>query len=325
MSNLILVVAQAKDDGIHRMSLEAICAAQQLAQTNGAEIVVALPHGSTEAAEKLAGCAVAKVFHCQNDRLTGYTPGAYAGALAALVEQLDSQWVILPHTYQSVDFMARLAVRVGAGMIPEVTSVTSSGESLRWSRPVLGGKLVATVTASGDRTMVSVQSGSWSADDVQTGTAELAAWPSSLEGAVSDREIIGTEQAAEEEVDLSQSEVIVAVGRGIGDQDKMSVVEELASALGAEVAASRPVIDSGWLPRDRQIGSSGQTVTPKLYVALGISGAIQHVVGMKGSQVVVSINKDAGAPIFAVSDYGIVGDLHEIVPLLTEAIREARL
>ena len=202
--------------------------------------------------------------------------------------------------------------------------MTAEGDAVKWSRPALGGKLTSTVVGRRDRMLVSVQSGAWSASDVAEGQAEVVDWPASLEGVAHDREILGTEQAAEDQVDLTQAEVIVAVGRGVGDKDKMAVVEELARALGADIAASRPVVDNGWLPRDRQIGSSGQTVTPKLYIALGISGAIQHVVGMKGSQTIVSINKDAGAPIFGISHYGLVGDLHEIVPLLAEAVRAAK-
>lgn len=324
MSGGILVVAQTKDDGVHRMTLEAVCAAQELAETVGSEVTVALPNGTDAAVERLAGCAVAKVVRCQEPVLADYTPGAWVGALAALIDDLEPAWVVLPHSYQSADFMARLAVRTGAGLIPEVIGFEASGDTLVWTRPALGGKLTSRVTGKRERMLVSVQSGAWSANDVTAGEAAVEEWSSSLDGVTADREILGTEQAAEDQVDLSQAEFIVAVGRGIGDEEKMGVAEDLAAALGAEVAASRPVVDSGWLPRDRQIGSSGQTVTPKLYVAMGVSGAIQHVVGMKGSQTVVAINKDAGAPIFGVADYGLVGDLHEIVPLLTEAIREAK-
>ncbi len=321
---MILVIAQNKDQGIHRMSLEAVCAAQQLAASSGDEIVVAMPAGDDAAAGQLAGCAVARVLRCQDPALAQYTPGAWAGALNALIEELSPRWVVLPHTYQCVDFMARLAVRSGSGLIPEVTGFEVHGDDVHWSRPALGGKLSATVSGQRERMLVSVQSGAWSASDVTAGESSVEEWPTSLEAAVADREILGTEQAAEDQVDLSQAEAIVAVGRGIGDEEKMAVVHELAAALGAEVAASRPVVDNGWLPRDRQIGSSGQTVTPKLYIAMGISGAIQHVVGMKGAQTVVAINKDAGAPIFSVAQYGLVGDLHEIVPLLTEAVRAAK-
>jgi electron transfer flavoprotein alpha subunit len=184
--------------------------------------------------------------------------------------------------------------------------------------------MFATVRAKGSGpVLVSLQSGAYAADEVEAGTAAIESLSLDFAAMAPDREILGVEEAAGGEVDLSQAKVIVSVGRGIGDADKMPIMEALAEALGAELGASRPVIDSDWLPRNRQIGSSGQTVTPKLYIAAGISGAIQHLVGMKGSQVIVAINKDAGAPIFSVADYGIVGDLHEVVPALTAAIKEA--
>jgi len=193
-----------------------------------------------------------------------------------------------------------------------------------WQRPVLGGKLFSKVRAKGSGpVLVSLQSGSFSADEVEKGSASIETLSLDFSAMAPGREILGVEEAAGGDVDLSQAPVIVSVGRGIGDAENMPIMQQLADALGAELGASRPVIDNGWLPRDRQIGSSGQTVTPKLYFAAGISGAIQHLVGMKGSQVIVAINKDAGAPIFNVAHYGIVGDLHEVVPAVTAALKEA--
>jgi electron transfer flavoprotein alpha subunit len=189
----------------------------------------------------------------------------------------------------------------------------------------MSGKLQSKVRVKGEGTvLVSVQSGSFPADGVVRGEAEVKPLDVDLTGVQPDREILGYEEVGGDTVDLTKADVIVAVGRGVGGADKMGPIEALARALGAEIAASRPVIDNGWLPRDRQIGSSGQTVAPKLYVAAGISGAIQHLVGMKGSSVIVAINKDPGAPIFTVAHYGIVGDLHEVLPALTEAIQAAK-
>jgi len=220
--------------------------------------------------------------------------------------------------------MARLAQAAGAGMVPEAIALERTGDGLIWKRPVLGGKLHARVRARGEgTTLVSVQSGAFSADGLSAGTAPVADLPGAGEP-VADREILGVEEVGGDTVDLSKAEVIVAVGRGIGGADKMGPIHDLAAALGAEIGASRPVIDNGWLPRDRQIGSSGQTVAPKLYIAAGISGAIQHLVGMKGSSCVVAINKDPGAPIFGVASYGIVGDLHEVLPALVAAVKEAK-
>ena len=192
-----------------------------------------------------------------------------------------------------------------------------------WTRPVLGGKLAARVRVRGEGTvLVSVQAGVFQADAVRAGQAPSPIEPLAADGAAPDREILGVEAASAGEVDLTKAAIIVAVGRGVGGADKLEPIRELAAALGAELAASRPVIDNGWLPRERQVGSSGQTVAPRLYLALGISGAIQHVVGMKGAGCVVAVNKDPGAPIFNLARYGIVGDLHEVVPALTAAVKE---
>ncbi len=243
--------------------------------------------------------------------------------LTAAVAEHSPSHLVFAHTYQSIEYMPRLAVAVGGSLVPEVVAFEQRDDEVVWTRPVLGGKLKAKVRVKGPSpALVSVQSGSFSVDDAERGDAPRHDLDAGA--AAADREILGVEEVAGEHVDLSAAEIVVAVGRGIGGEDKLPVIEALAAALGAEIGASRPVIDSGWLERDRQIGSSGQTVAPKLYVAVGISGAIQHLVGMKASSTVVAINKDAGAPIFGVADYGIVGDLHEVVPALTAAILEAK-
>lgn len=324
----IWVVLQQKDGELHRMSREAIAAAQELAIATGGGTVdaVLLGDGIVPLAEEVAGgYALGSVRLADHPNLAAYTPGGFVGALSAAISAAAPDWVVFPHTYQSVDYMARLAQGLGAGLLPEVTAFEEAAQGLLFSRPVLGGKLVAKVRVRGEGTMLlSVQSGAWAAESAQAGSGELVTLDGDLAAAKPDREILGVEEVGGEQVDLTKAEIIVAAGRGVGGADKMGVIEELAAALGAEIAASRPVIDNGWLPRDRQIGSSGQTVAPKLYIAAGISGAIQHTVGMKGSAVVVAINKDPGAPIFSLSNYGIVGDLHEVLPALTEAIRQAK-
>jgi electron transfer flavoprotein alpha subunit len=227
-----------------------------------------------------------------------------------------------------VEYFPRLAQAIGGAVVAAASAIRSADGGLLWTRPVLGGKLQADVRikpGSSAPVLASVQPGSFPVERLRAGTAELQALDiGTLATFQPDREVLGVEAAAKEEVDLSKAEVIVAAGRGVGGADKMGVVRDLASALGAEIGASRPVIDNGWLERDRQIGSSGQTVAPKLYVACGISGAIQHLVGMKGASCIVAINKDPNAPIFAVASYGIVGDLHEVLPALTAAVKEAK-
>jgi len=326
MSGMVWVVLQHGEGRLHRMSKEAIAAGQALAtRIDGRVEAVLLGSGvDALASEVAASCQLAAVRTVDDERLAAYTPGAWVGALAAAVKRDQPAFVILPHTYQSVDFMALLAHATGAAVVPEVIEILGSGDGVEWRRPVLGGKLLARVKVRGEGpVVVSVQSGVFSADEIVAGSCEISVLETDSEAIVADREILRVEEAATDQVDLSQAEIIVGVGRGVGGEDKLGPIQALAEALGAEIGASRPVIDSGWLPRERQIGSSGQTVAPKLYVALGISGAIQHLVGMKGAQVVVAVNKDASAPIFGIANYGIVGDLHEVVPAITAAVQEA--
>ncbi len=330
MANRVWVVLQHREGQMPRISWEAAAAAQKLAATLGGKAeAVLVGSGVGLAAADVAKLDLAAVHVADHDALRVYTPGAAIGALAPAILAEKPAFVVFPHTYQTVDFMARLAQAVGAGLLPEVTGFEKgdTGDTgLVWTRPVMGGKLQSKVRVKGEGTvLVSVQSGAFPADGaVRGGEAEVKPLAVDLASIQPDREILGYEEVGGDTVDLSKAEMIVAVGRGVGGADKMGPVQDLARELGAEIGASRPVIDNGWLPRDRQIGSSGQTVAPKLYIAAGISGAIQHLVGMKGSSVIVAINKDPGAPIFTVADYGIVGDLHEVLPALTEAVRAAK-
>ncbi len=320
----VLVVLQQREGRLHRMSREALVAGQRLrTETGGRITALVLGEDNEGVLAEIQTLALDGALSVEHVALSAYTPGAWVDAIGAVLDETAFDLVLFPHTYQSVDFMARLAQRRGAALVPEVTGFESGDQGLLWRRPILGGKLESRVAVDGEGLiMVSVQSGAFSSDHLEAGTCEVSQVTLGSEP-VADREILGTEEVAGDQVDLSQATSIVAVGRGIGDADRLGPIEELAGELGAEIAASRPVIDNGWLPRDRQIGSSGQTVSPKLYVALGISGAIQHLVGMKGSKTIVAVNKDANAPIFSVADYGYVGDLHEFVPAFTKALRES--
>jgi electron transfer flavoprotein alpha subunit len=326
MANGVWVVLQHREGQFPRISWEAVAAAQKLAaELGGKAEAVLLGAGLENAAAEVARFDLAAVHLADGEALRAYTPGAYIGALAPAIQAAAPAFVVFPHTYQTVDYMARLAQAIGAGLLPEVTGFQGADGGLVWTRPVMGGKLQSKVRVKGEGTvLVSVQSGAFQADGAVRGEAPVQPLAAELSGLQPDREVLGYEEVGGDTVDLTKASIIVAVGRGVGGADKMGPVESLAKALGAEIGASRPVIDNGWLPRDRQIGSSGQTVAPKLYIAAGISGAIQHLVGMKGSTVIVAINKDPGAPIFTVADYGIVGDLHEVLPALTEAVRAAK-
>jgi len=318
---VILVIAEQRDGALNRATWEALVAAQQVAA--GDEIQIVAPGASAGAAAKeLAAAGVGGVVTLSDAALEPYTPDGYVLALAQVIAAVSPQVIVLAHTYQARDFAPMLAARLNLPLVTDVTGISGTGRQATFTRPMFQGKLAAEVKPAGSGPyVVTVQIGAFRADALKKGAA-----PSDVKdmAVTIDRSAIRQTpeapfQEARQAVDLSQAARIVAVGRGIKAQEQLPVAERLAQAMGAELAASRPICDSGWLPMERQIGSSGQTVAPKLYVALGISGAIQHLVGMKGSRTIVAINKDADAPIFEVADYGIVGDLFEIVPaLITE-------
>jgi electron transfer flavoprotein alpha subunit len=326
MSGKVWAVLQHRDGKLHRMAWETIAAAQQLAvRIGGTAEAVVLGSGVSSLASEAAASDLAAVRVADHPVLAGYTPGGYVTVLAAAIAAERPDFVLFPHSYQSAEYVPRLAQATGSALVPEAIAFEGDeAAGLVWKRPILEGKLHARVRTKGDGpVLATLQSAAFSADSRKTGSAPVSALAEvEIAPAAMGREILGVEQAGGDSVDLTKAEVIVAVGRGVGGADKLAPVEALAKALKAEIGASRPVIDSGWLPRDRQIGSSGQTVAPKLYLALGISGAIQHLVGMKGASCIVAINKDAGAPIFKIASYGIVGDLHEVVPAMLAALAE---
>jgi len=317
---VILVIAEQRDGKLNRATWETIAAAQQLA--GGMPIKVAVLGGATGAvAQEIASAAVAEVLVAEHAALEPYTPDAYASASRSLIESASPTYVLLPHTYQTRDFAPLLAARLRKPLITDVTAISGTGADAAFVRPMFQGKLAAHVKpAGGPPAIVTTQIGAFRADAAQKGgSAAVRKVDIQVDPGAVRQKPEAPFREAKQAVDLGQAERIVAVGRGIKSQENIPLAEKLAKAMDAEVAASRPICDNGWLPMERQIGSSGQTVAPKLYVALGISGAIQHLVGMKGSRTIVAINKDAEAPIFEVADYGIVGDLFEIAPaIITE-------
>ncbi len=324
---MILVVAEQRDSVLNRASWEAIAGAQELNHAGGGArgiaVVVAGGHVHGVAAE-LAAAAVTEVLTVEQPALAQYTPDGFTAALAQVVNELKPSVVVLPHTYQTRDFAPKLAARLDRSILTDVTAVKVHGHDTAFVRPMFQGKLTADVVPEGPTPhFVTFQIGAFRADKAAKGSsaAPIRALSVHVDAAAIRQKPEAPFQEARQAVDLTQAERIVSVGRGIKEQSNIALAEELARALGAEIAASRPICDAGWLPMARQVGSSGQTVAPKLYLALGISGAIQHLVGMKGSQTIVAINKDPDAPIFEVADYGVVGDLFEIVPAMTNALK----
>jgi electron transfer flavoprotein alpha subunit len=318
----IYVVLEDRNGRIGRISFEAIAAANTLAAQSGAKPAAIVLGAQTEAlAAEAATKGVAKVIRIEHPLLAQYTADGFTSALQQFIAAESPDYVVFPHSYQVRDYAPALAARLGRVLIGDVTAIT---DGPTFTRSLMQGRLSGSYKSSGSPTLISVQSGAFRADEAQASAAEITNFAPNLEAAQIRTKPGEPFRGSAQTVDLGSAPLIVAVGRGIKEADNLPLVQDLAAALGAELAASRPICDNGWLPIERQVGSSGQTVAPKLYLAIGISGAIQHLVGMKGSQCIVAINKDAEAPIFEVADYGIVGDLFEVVPALTEAIKSAK-
>jgi len=328
MSDTILVVVEQREGKLNRVSWETIAAAQAIATEVGWQLEAAVAGSSIAAvATEVAAKKVAKVYAVESPALAAYTPDAYAHALKQFIATRNPKLVLMPHTYQVRDFCPQRATSLGKTMISDCTGYKKSGDKLVFTRQMFQGKFAADVSFTGDGPwFATFQAGAFRGDKAEAGSTAAAVETVNVDVPAS---AIRTQpeapfKEAKAAVDLTQAEIIVAVGRGIKEQKNIELAKQLAEVLGGELAASRPICDSGWLPMDRQIGSSGQTVAPKLYLALGISGAIQHIVGMKGSRAIVAINKDSEAPIFEIADFGVVGNLFDIVPPLIEEIKKAK-
>ncbi len=324
----VLAVLEQSGGQWHRTSWETLAASQQLAAALGQPVEAAvIGTGIHVLAAEASARKLAKVWAIEHDLLDVYTADGYTAALEQLLRKAQPSLVLFPHTYQVRDFAPKLATRFSQVLVSDVIAARSDGGALTLVRQYFQGKLNGDVKVTGDGPVfASLQAGAWRADALENGptAATVETFVPELSAAQIRQKPEPPFREAARAVDLTQAGIIVSVGRGIKEQANIAVVEDLARALGAELAASRPICDAGWLPMERQVGSSGQTVAPKMYVAVGISGAIQHLVGMKGAKTIVAINKDPNAPIFEVADYGIVGDLFEVVPALAEAARKAK-
>jgi len=321
----ILFIAEQREGKWNRVSFESLAAAQQIvSQTRASLCSLIIGNGVAALADELADYQSNEVRLLEHPLLEKYTPDGYSIALRQVIEQLKPELVIFPHTYQVRDFAPKLAASMNKGMIADCVGYRYENGNLIFVRQMFQGRTAADVVFQGDPPwMVSFQAGAFRADMAakqQSGKAAVKSVSVQLSSEQIRTKPLEIFREAKQAVDLTQAPILVSIGRGIKAPENIPIAEKLAKALGAELSASRPICDEGWLPMERQIGSSGQTVSPKLYIALGISGAIQHIVGMKGSRCIVAINKDQNAPIFEIADYGIVGDLFEIVPALTEAV-----
>jgi electron transfer flavoprotein alpha subunit len=322
----VLVILEQGNGQFHKMSWETLTAGQQLSAALGVPLEVAVAgNGIAALAQEAASKKAAKVWAVEHALLEHYTADGYTSALQQLIEKTQPTLVLFPHTYQVRDFAPKLATRFSQVLISDVVGAKAKGGSLTLTRQFFQGKLNGDIQPAGSGPkFASLQAGAWRADSLEAGSASVETFAPSLDAEQIRQKPEAPFREAARAVDLSAAELIVSVGRGIKEESNIPVVEELAEALGAEMAASRPICDAGWMPMERQVGSSGQTVAPKVYFAIGISGAIQHLVGMKGAKTIVAINKDPNAPIFEVADYGIVGDLFEVVPALVEEVKKAK-
>jgi electron transfer flavoprotein alpha subunit len=328
MSDIILVIVEQREGKLNRVSWETLTAAQGLAAETGWSLEAAVAgSGVASLANEIAGKKVAKVYAIESPKLEPYTADAFAAGLKQVIASKSPKLVLMPHTYQVRDFAPKLTTGMGRAVISDCVGYKKDGGKLLFTRQMFQGKLAADVSFTGDPPwFVTFQNGAFRGDQVQAGAAAAPVETVNVE--IADGVVRNKPQEvfkeAKQAVDLTQAEIIVSVGRGIKEQKNIELAKQLAEALGGELAASRPICDSGWLPMDRQIGSSGQTVAPKLYLALGISGAIQHIVGMKGARTIIAINKDSEAPIFEIADYAVVGNLFDIVPPLIDEVKKAK-
>jgi electron transfer flavoprotein alpha subunit len=328
MSDIILVIVEQREGKLNRVSWETLTAAQGLAAETGWSLEAAVAgSGVASLANEIAGKKVAKVYAIESPKLEPYTADAFAAGLKQVIASKSPKLVLMPHTYQVRDFVPKLTTGMGRAVISDCVGYKKDGGKLLFTRQMFQGKLAADVSFTGDPPwFVTFQNGAFRGDQVQAGAAAAPVETVNVE--IADGVVRNKPQEvfkeAKQAVDLTQAEIIVYVGRGIKEQKNIELAKQLAEALGGELAASRPICDSGWLPMDRQIGSSGQTVAPKLYLALGISGAIQHIVGMKGARTIIAINKDSEAPIFEIADYAVVGNLFDIVPPLIDEVKKAK-
>jgi len=328
MPDTILVVVEQREGKLNRVSWETLVAGQAIAAETGWALEAAVVGSGVNAiASDVAAKKVGKVYDMESPALNPYTPDSFSAGLKQILENNQPKLVLMPHTYQVRDFVPKLATAMGRTVISDCIGYRKDGDKLLFTRQVFQGKFAADVSFQGEAPwFVTFQNGAFRGDKVEAGASAAPIETVNVE--IPSASIRNKPQEvfkeAKQAVDLTQAEIIVSVGRGIKEQKNIELAKQLAEALGGEIAASRPICDSGWLPMDRQIGSSGQTVAPKLYLALGISGAIQHIVGMKGARSVIAINKDHEAPIFEIADVAVVGNLFDVVPALIEEVRKAK-
>ena len=319
----ILVVLEDNNGTIHRMGIESVAAAQHISNTLGLSTgALVMGKNTNSLLSESSEYDLDEGLFVNNELLNEYSSDGYAEAVKQVIDQENPTYVLFGHSYQVRDYVPRVSAKLMRPFLADSISIHVDEKEVSLTKQMFNAKLFTDISPHGDTPfLISFQSASFLSDDAVKGNAKTREVSISLDSSMIKSESEEPFKESSGGVDLSAAELIVSVGRGIGKEENIPMVQDLAEALGAEISSSRPVVDSGWLPPSHQVGSSGQAVSPKMYLALGISGAIQHVVGMKASKNIVVINKDPEAPIFEIADYGVIGDLLEIIPKLTEAIQ----
>ena len=324
MAESVFVLIEHREGKMKPISKEAISFGRELAKRLNSRLnLVVVGEDIDQLVAGLAAELGERILAVKTVAGLNSTSEVYCEALKQLLIEESPFMLMMAHTYLVIDFAPRLAAMLNRGFLSNCVAYRIADGQISFLRPVFGGKLEVEMSFRGDPPyLVSIQQGAFPAHDLRSGSSPAVDWRQIPIPADSiKRKVIGVVEEEQRKVDLSQAEIVVAGGRGLGSKEGFQIIHDLASALGASVGASRAPVDGGWLPKEHQIGSSGQTVAPKLYIACAISGAIQHLVGMSGSRCIVAINKDQNAPIFSVADYGIVGDVFKVVPILTEIVK----
>jgi len=315
----VLAVAEHRQGELRDVSFELVSAGSHVAATLGEDLHVAVVSGQVEHFADGLDCEGVDTIHTVEDG-EEFNHNVYVQAIEQLAGHLDPTLLLVAHTVNGLDYAPAVAERLDLPLVTDAVDLTVD-DDLVVTREMYGSKVETTIAVESDRAAVTVRPAEWPKAE-GTGDASVEAFDATIDEATVRSTVTGFEEVGGGDVDITDADVLVSVGRGIGEEENLELLFDLADALDATVSASRPIIDNGWLPRNRQVGQSGKVVTPDVYLAVGISGAVQHVAGMKGADTIVAINTDPEAPIFDIADYGIVGDLFDVVPALIEEFSE---
>jgi electron transfer flavoprotein alpha subunit len=324
MAGDVYVVAEHLNGKLAEVSLEMLGKGRELASALGGKLHAIVLGKDAKGAAEACGAADSALY-AEHEALAGFNPDTHARALAAILKERSPAVVLVSNSSKGMDLAPDVALALGIPVLTNVGAVTVEGGTIVGTSQLYGGKISTEAEVVGGRAVLSVLAGAFPADKGKSdkpATVETVAVPGDLNGArITFKRLIEPEAA---DVDITKEDVLVSVGRGIQDKDNLSIAQELADAIGCPLAASRPIVDMGWMPKSRQVGKSGVTVKPKIYIAIGISGAPEHIQGMKDAGTIVAINSDAKAPIFDVAHYGVTADLFDVVPALTEKLKELK-